>query len=276
MSANSTQRPPRRRRLLPLPRTPLGTALLIGAVAAIAAVAAFATSGSKPALGTVTGAVVTGPLIPVDPGSPVGWTPTQAEVLVYRSGTTTLVSSSRSNAEGAFTLKLAAGNYRLTARLSSAGTRSSPVPVTIALAAGGRDMVRLWLDTGVRFPVNQGVACTQPAGGSASGQTGDPVTYGQGISGSVRIGPVKPVSTPGQPTTRPYAARISIYRLDGALAATAASDASGAFSAGLPAGRYIVQPGAHGPLFPRAGLFSTTIQKGQWRCVTITYDTGIR
>jgi hypothetical protein len=284
MSSTTNQDPARRRRLLP--RTLPRMALLVGTlvvIAAITAVAAIAASGGRPALGTITGVVVTGPLIPVDPGSPVGWTPTQADVLVFKSGTDTLVSSAHSNADGAFTLKVAAGSYRLAARLAGAGARPSPVPVTLTIVAGEPTKVRLWLDTGVRVPANQGIACTPPArsGGSGSpdttdGQNGHPASFSQGVSGSVRIGPLKPVSTPGQSNTKPYAARLSIYRLNGAAAATVTSDASGAFSVGLPAGAYIVEPGARGPLFPRAHPFSITIQKEQWRCVTIVYDTGIR
>jgi hypothetical protein len=262
MSSRSNQNPARRRHVSP--RTVLGIVLLAGIIIVGATVAALATGGGTPAPGTIAGVVVTGPLIPVDPGSPVGWTPTQADVLAYRSGTDTLVTSSRSDADGRFTLKLAPGTYRLTARLTGTGTRPSPRPLTVTVTSGGFQKARIWLDTGVRFAANQGVVCAPPAHG------------GQGISGSVQIGPVRPVSTPGQSNTKPYTARISIYRLDGALAGTVTSDANGVFSADLPAGSYIVEPGAHGPLFPRAPPFSITIQKGEWRCVTILYESGIR
>jgi hypothetical protein len=262
MPVQSDHDPARRRR--PSRRTLLGAVVLAGVLVIAVTVAALAAGRDTPAAGTVTGTVVTGPLIPVDPGSPVGWTPTQAQVLAYRIGTDTLVSSSHSNADGRFTLTLAAGRYRLLARLSGTSARSNAHPVTVTVTAGGTEEARLWLDTGVRFSANQGVVCAGPAQG------------GQGISGSVQIGPTKPVSTPGQSDTKPYVARVSIYHVDGAPAATVSSDKHGVFSVSLPAGDYVVEPGAHGPLFPRAHPFSITIQKGQWRCVTIVYDSGIR
>jgi hypothetical protein len=245
-------------------RTLLGALVLACVLAVAATLAALATGGGPAAPGTVTGVVVTGPLIPVDPGSPVGWMPTPAEVLAYRIGADTPVASSHSGADGRFSLTLAAGRYRLTARISGAGARASARPVTVTVTAGGTEKTRIWLDTGVRFSAHQGVVCTAPAQG------------GQGISGSVRIGPTRPASTPGQSDTKPYAARISIYHLDGAPAATITSDKHGVFSTSLPAGGYVVEPGARGPLFPRAQPFSITIQRGQWRCVTIAYDSGIR
>jgi hypothetical protein len=259
MPVRSNQDPGRRRRFSP--RRPLAALLLAGTLVVIVAVAALAAEG-RPATGTVTGVVVTGPLIPVDPGSPVGWTPTQATVRAYRSGTATLVSATHSDAAGRFTLSLAAGTYRLTARLS--GTQRHTAVVQVTVTAGRAHTARILLDTGVRFSANQGVACTAPGPGH------------QGISGSVRIGPLRPASTPGQPDTKPYSARFSIYRLDGTPVVTLASDGHGVFAAALAPGDYIVQPGARGPLFPRAQPFSITIEKGQWRCVTIVYDSGIR
>ena len=260
MPVHSNQDPGRRR--LFSPRRPLVALLLAGALVVIVAVAALAAE-SRPASGAVTGVVVTGPLIPVDPGSPVGWTPTQAEVRAYRAGTAALVSTTHSDAAGSFTLSLAPGSYRLTARISgTAQPRKAAVEVTVT--AGGTRTARILLDTGVRFPANQGAACTAPGPSH------------QGISGSVRIGPLRPVSTPGQPDTKPYAARFSIYRLDGTPVATLTSDGRGVFSAALAPGHYIVQPGARGPLFPRAAPFSIVVREGQWRCVTIVYDSGIR
>ena len=245
-------------------RTLLGAVLLAGVLVVAATVTALAAGGHSPSSGTVTGVVVTGPLIPVDPGSPIGWTPTQAEVLVYKSGTSTMVTSSRCYAAGRFTLTLAAGRYRLVARLGGPGALPKAHAVAATVTAGETLHVRLWLDTGVRFSANQGAVCAAPAAG------------GQGISGSVQIGPIRPVSTPGQSNTKPYVTRIAIYHLDGAPAAALTSDAHGSFSAAVAAGSYIVEPAARGPLFPRAASFSITVQKGQWRCVTIAYDSGIR
>jgi hypothetical protein len=261
MPVRSNQDPSRRRRFSP--RRPLVALLLAGALVVIVAVAALAAENGKPALGTVTGLVVAGPLFPVDPVSPVGWSPTQAEVLAYRTGTGTLVSSTRSDAAGQYTLRLAAGRYRLTARPGGAA-QQKPVAVEVTVTAGDSQTVRILLDTGVRFSPDEGVVCTTPPAGD------------QGISGTVQIGPTRPVSTPGQPNSRPYAARIGIFHLDGTPAATVTSDTHGAFSATLAPGTYIVQPGARGPVFPRAVPFSITIEKGQWRCVTIVYDSGIR
>lgn len=244
-------------------RTLLGAVLLAGVLVVAVTVTALAAGGAKHP-GTISGVAVTGPLIPVDPGSRVGWAPTQAKVLVYRTGTDTLVSSSQTGADGRFTLTVAAGSYRLVAQTSGTATRPTARPVTVTITAGGTAKTRLLLDTGVRFTADQGVVCAAPA------------TGGQGISGKVQIGPIQPVSTPGRSNTGPYAGRISIYHLDGTPAATLTSDKHGAFSVGLPAGAYIVQPAARGPVFPRAVPFSINIETGQWRCVTILYDSGIR
>jgi hypothetical protein len=262
MPVPSDNVPARRRRYSR--RTLLGAVLLACVLVSAATVTALAAGGGRPAHDTVTGVVVTGPFIPVDPGSPIGWTPTQAEVLAYKGGTDTLVAASHSDAAGHFTLTLATGRYRLVARLGRAGALPKAHATTTTVTAGETQHVRLWLDTGVRFSANQGVACAAPAPGD------------QGIGGSVRIGPTRPASTPGQSSTRPYATHIAIYHLDGAPAAALTSDAHGSFSAALSAGSYIVEPATRGPLFPRAAPFSITIQKGQWRCVTIAYDSGIR
>ena len=260
--------PTRRKRA---PRTLLAALVLLAALALIATLAAIATGGKAAAPGSVSGVVVTGPLIPVDPGSPVGWSPTQAEVLVYRSGTDALVSTTHSDADGRFFLKLAARKLPPLCPLQRHGL-GAPVERNHRHSDGrwqgpGSAVVR----HGRTLP-GEPWSRLHGTGRRLRSQT----TLGQGIEGAVSIGPVKPVSTPGQPDTKPYATHLRIYRLDGTPAAAVASDTRGSFSVGLPAGEYIVQPGAGGPLFPRANLFSIAIDKGQWRCVTIRYDSGIR
>src|SRR5450756_281501 len=78
-----------RTRLLPVSR--VGRLLLVSAViVAIAAstAAAIAAAGSHPQTGTVTGIVVYGPMLPVDPGAGVSWPPQKAVVSVFKPGET--------------------------------------------------------------------------------------------------------------------------------------------------------------------------------------------
>jgi hypothetical protein len=226
-----------------------------------------ATTSSSAKSGVVRGIVVLGPMIPVDPGSPIVWIPQKTAVSVVRSGTTVLMATP-SNATGRFTLHLAPGRYRLTAQPT--GTTTVSRSVTLTVKDGGSYVVRLWLDNGVRFPA---AATARPTTIPSEPRLG----YAQGIVGLTTLGPLSGVSSPGRSNDRPYGAKLLIWHLDGAPAATVSSSASRGFVVALPVGRYIVEPLSTRPaLYPRAAPFSVVVTRDSWQRVAIIYDTGIR
>ena len=129
---------------------------------------------------------------------------------------------------------------------ASSGGRTRLVPVSrfgrlLPVAAGDTRHVRIWLDTGVRFPPASGV---KPADEPSS----VPLHFHQGVVGTTRRGPITPVAQPGQLNDAPCAATLRVYRPDGAGAAS----------------------------FDHAAPFSIRIARGAWRSLTIIFDTGIR
>jgi hypothetical protein len=137
------------------------------------------------------------------------------------------------------------------------------------------------MSSGVAVPSNAR-ACTAgfPANTTAApaqAPSGGPWPYRQGLTGETRIGPVSPVSRPGQQNDKPYAAVLQVLRLDGGLAATVKSTAEHGFAVALPAGAYIVEPLGTTPAFPRAAApFAITLAPGAWQDVRVVYDSGIR
>ena len=147
-----------------------------------------------------------------------------------------------------------------------------PIPhdVTVTVQAGGSATARILLDSGVRFPTNP---TTRPV----NVPSGGPWPYRQGLVGETRVGPVSPVSRPGQVNDKPYAAVLQVLRLDGGLAATVKSTTDHGFAVALPAGAYIVEPLGTTPAFPRAAApFGITVAPGAWQDVRVVYDSGIR
>jgi hypothetical protein len=97
-----------------------------------------------------------------------------------------------------------------------------------------------------------------------------------GIEGQVTIGPVSPVSRPGEENSRPYAATISIVRAsDNGVVATVSSGSDGTFRVALPPGRYLVRPKQGSP-YPIAHEQEVTVVAGQYAHVLVSYDSGIR
>ena len=262
--------PHRLRARIPVSR--LGRLLVVTAVivAIAASITAAIAAGSHPRAGAVNGIVVWGPMLPVDPGAGVSWPPQEAVVSVFKPGETAPLLTRRTGANGRFAIHLAPGRYRLSARPAGVSTLPICHDVTITIAAGDARRVRLWLDTGVRFAPASGVKPADEPGGV-------PLHFHQGIVGSTRRGPIAPVVQPGQPNDAPCAAKLRVYRPNGALAAVVHSSAEGGFSVDLPAGRYIVDPRSMGATsFDRAAPFSMRIARGAWRSVTVLFDTGIR
>jgi len=272
MRTRTKQESPHRLRVR-VPASRVGRLLLLGAVGlalAVGVTAAIAAAGAHPQTGTVTGIVVYGPMLPVDPGPSVSWPPEQAVVSVFKPGETAPLLTQRTGADGRFAIRLAPGRYRLGAQ--PAGVSILPIShdVTVTIAAGDARHVRLWLDTGVRFPPASGVKPADEPGGV-------PLHFHQGIVGTTRRGPITPVVRPGQPNDAPCAATLRIYRLDGALVAAVHSSAKSGFYVDLPPGRYVVAPRSTGvAAFEHAAPFSIRVARGAWRSLTITFDTGIR
>jgi hypothetical protein len=97
-----------------------------------------------------------------------------------------------------------------------------------------------------------------------------------GIEGTVRFGPISPVSRPGEPDSRPYVAALVIKRLpSGDVADTVTSAADGTFRVALAPGLYRVEPKQGNPL-PIAPAQEVTVTVGSFAHVDIAYDSGIR
>ena len=255
-----------------VPRSVLGRIVVLAAVVAlIAGVTAAALGvGATPATGTVRGVVVYGPLLPVDPGSRISWTTEKSDVFVYRPGASAKLRTVHTGPDGRFAITLAPGRYRLSAQPSGISTMPIPHDVTLTVKGGVTAGARILLDSGVRFPAN-------PTARPTSVPSGGPWPYRQGLTGETRIGPVSPVSRPGQVNDKPYAAVLQVLRLDGGLAATVHSTAQSGFAVALPAGSYIVEPLGASPAFPRAAApFGITVAPGAWQAVRVVYDSGIR
>ena len=103
-----------------------------------------------------------------------------------------------------------------------------------------------------------------------------PTPPDSGIEGQVIIGPISPVSRPGEPNTKPFAADISFRRLsDGRVVASVRSGEDGAFRVVLAPGRYRVEPKRGEPL-PIAPPQDVTVIADRFTRVRIDYDSGIR
>ncbi len=114
------------------------------------ALAACARSGvAEPASGSIRGTVLRGPLCPVVtsaspcPDEPVG----AAKVVVRADGE--VVATAMSGPDGAFSLRLPPGSYRV--ELAPGGAQGTPTrPVSVALEADEVVRVELRVDTGIR------------------------------------------------------------------------------------------------------------------------------
>ncbi|OFW58666.1 MAG: hypothetical protein A2133_08075 [Actinobacteria bacterium RBG_16_64_13] len=97
-----------------------------------------------------------------------------------------------------------------------------------------------------------------------------------GIEGEVWIGPISPVSKPGEPDSKPYSASIRIRSVaEDRIVAVVTSDENGRFRIALVPGRYVLEPEQGDPL-PRASTQEVTVVAGQLTHVRIDYDSGIR
>lgn len=98
----------------------------------------------------------------------------------------------------------------------------------------------------------------------------------EGIEGTVTIGPIRPVSRPGEINSRPYVATLVIRALaDNRIVATVTSAADGTFRVSVPAGEYVVEPQQTSP-YPFAGSQQVTVSPGEYTVIMVAYDSGIR
>jgi hypothetical protein len=112
------------------------------------------------------------------------------------------------------------------------------------------------------------------AGATASGAPPPPAD--SGIRGQVVIGPTCPVQRPGRTCTRPYQARLAIRRVPSETVALRLRSApDGRFTAHLPAGRYLIQPGNRAS-YPHGRSQTVTVTADHFTDVTVHFDTGIR
>lgn len=99
------------------------------------------------------------------------------------------------------------------------------------------------------------------------------------VHGEVLVGPICPVEhIPPLPqcAPRPYQGAVLVFpAAGGASVATLATNASGTFSASLPAGNYLLRVATES-VFPRCEDTAANVVAGQDLSVTISCDTGIR
>lgn len=136
-------------------------------------------------------------------------------------------------------------------------------------------------------------ACTQEAkicpDGSAVGRTGPNCEFAPcpaakitgGIKGTVLLGPTCPVvRNPPDPqcADKLYSTALEVTTADGTqVIKKFSSDEKGEFSVALPAGEYIIRPGASKNILPRCS--SSDIIKvigNAYTEITVSCDTGIR
>ncbi|MBM3120777.1 MAG: carboxypeptidase regulatory-like domain-containing protein [Chloroflexi bacterium] len=92
------------------------------------------------------------------------------------------------------------------------------------------------------------------------------------------MGPMCPVVQAGQDCPdAPYAARITVVRATGKIAARAAAADDGTYRIALQAGDYLLQAEASGGgPFPGSAGFPFSVMEGAWTRLDVTLDSGIR
>jgi hypothetical protein len=137
-------------------------AVALVAVLALAAAAAGVAAGRSGGSGgstnaaTVTGTVMLGPIRPVDRPEQRNWSYTKALVVANEILSGRRAAEVQSGSDGRFTMRLPPGDYRLVAMPLQAGMLPIAHPLNITVAPGATYSVKLWLDTGIRLPVNPG------------------------------------------------------------------------------------------------------------------------
>ena len=98
------------------------------------------------------------------------------------------------------------------------------------------------------------------------------------LDGQVVLGPIAPVSMPGVPDNRPYAATLSIQMPDATQEITqVTTDDQGVFSVALDPGSYLVVPlSPPGQSLPFGKPQTVTLDAGTVTTIVVQYDSGIR
>lgn len=103
--------------------------------------------------------------------------------------------------------------------------------------------------------------------------------YNSGIKGTAVIGPIQPVSRPGEANSKPYPdALITIKSFsDNKEVAKSTVQEDGSFVISLPAGVYILEAtNPTGSFLPYAQTMQIEVFADQYTDVTINFDSGIR
>jgi hypothetical protein len=107
------------------------------------------------------------------------------------------------------------------------------------------------------------------------------VSAGQGITGTVMLGPTCPVERiPPDPACadKGYATKFDVTSVNGAkVVKEFSSNPDGTFSVGVPAGDYAIRPVAGTSMLPRcSSVDSVVVAANAYSVVSISCDTGIR
>lgn len=98
-----------------------------------------------------------------------------------------------------------------------------------------------------------------------------------GIMGTVTIGPVNPVSRPGEPDNIPYPdASFSVRSLSNGKKLKVKSDKDGLFKVLVPEGRYVLESESGGTKLPFLKPIEVEVIKGSFTEITVNFDSGIR
>ena len=103
----------------------------------------------------------------------------------------------------------------------------------------------------------------------------DPAPTESGITGQVRIRPVRPHTTIGVPNLAPYQAKFDVLDASRNPVTSFETDPNGNFRISLPPGKYILRPQTSGP-YPRASEQTVVVPPKSFAQVQIVYDSGIR
>lgn len=132
----------------------------------------------------------------------------------------------------------------------------------------------LWRATLCLLPCALAAGC----GGGGSGSVSAPPQ--SGIQGTAMIGPIQPVSRPGEVNARPLADAIITAQPAGGgkERGRTKTNAAGRFRLSLPAGIYLVVPlpPDSASILPFGKPQTVTVPADKYVEITIDYDSGIR
>jgi len=98
-----------------------------------------------------------------------------------------------------------------------------------------------------------------------------------GIMGTVTIGPINPISKPGEPDSIPYPEASFIVRsLSNGKEQKVSSDKDGDFKVLVPEGRYVLESESGGMQLPFLKPVEVEVVKGSFTEVIVSFDSGIR